>query len=76
MYLKDKIHKVIIFGIGQIAEVAQFYLTYDSPYKVVAFTVDKEYMQRDKLFNLPIISFENIKDEYSPDEFTMFAPIS
>ncbi|WP_018249184.1 acetyltransferase [Orenia marismortui] len=68
--------KVIIFGIGQIAELAHFYLKNDSEHEVVAFTVDKEYMKEDKFHQLPVIEYEKVVDQYPPDEYKMFIPIS
>ena len=41
--------KVVVFGVGQWAELAHFYLTHDSPHEVVAFTVDREYLDGDEL---------------------------
>ena len=37
--------KVILFGIGQVASRAYWYLTHDSQHEVVAFTVDREYIK-------------------------------
>ena len=36
--------KVIIFGTSGIAEIAYEYLTHDSDYEVVLFTVEKDYI--------------------------------
>ena len=68
--------KVIIFGIGQIAEIAYFYLTKDSENEVVAFTVDIEFLKIDTFHNLPVLAFEEIEKKYSPNEYKMFLPIS
>jgi sugar O-acyltransferase (sialic acid O-acetyltransferase NeuD family) len=68
--------KVIIFGIGNIAEVAYYYLNNDSKYNVVAFTLEKEFINEKTKFDLPIIEFENIEILYSPDEYKLFAPCS
>ena len=38
--------KVVIFGQSQWAELAHFYVTHDSPHEVVAFTVDRDYLDR------------------------------
>ena len=35
---------VVIFGIGDFAQVADVYLTEDSPHEVVAFTVNQKYV--------------------------------
>ncbi|QOP40817.1 acetyltransferase [Sulfurimonas marina] len=68
--------KLIIFGIGEQAEMAYYYFQNDSSYEVVAFTVDKEYI-RDKevLFDLPIEKFENIEEKYSIEEYELFIAI-
>ncbi|MBA7653695.1 UDP-3-O-(3-hydroxymyristoyl)glucosamine N-acyltransferase [subsurface metagenome] len=68
--------KVVIFGTGEIASVAHFYLTHDSSYEVVAFTVDKEFIKEHQFLELPIVPFEEIEKTYPPDKFRMFVPIS
>ncbi len=68
--------KVIIFGVGQIAEVLHFYLTNDSEHEVVAFTVDKEYLKETEFKGLPVVPFENIETIFSPMEYKMLIPIS
>ena len=68
--------KVIIFGVGQIAEIALFYLKNDSEHEVVAFTVDSDFLKTDKFHNLPVIGFDQIEKEYPPNDFKMFIPIS
>ncbi|MBI4833063.1 MAG: acetyltransferase [Candidatus Lindowbacteria bacterium] len=68
--------KVVIFGNGQIAEVAQFYLTHDSPYEVVAFTVDGAYIKQAGFAGLPLVAFEEITNAYPPDVYKMFIPVS
>lgn len=72
----NKSSRVVIFGTGGFAQVAHFYLTHDSPHEVVAFTVDKEYMKDKELFGLPVVSFEDVKSKYPPDEFQMFIAIA
>ena len=47
--------KIIIFGTGDISQLAYFYLTQNSDYKVVAFTVDKEYITQKKFESLPVL---------------------
>ena len=68
--------KVVIFGTGQITELAYFYLENDSEHKVVAFTVDEEYMSKDKFRGLPIIEYSNLLENYPPAEYKLFIPIS
>ena len=67
--------RLVIFGTGKLAELAHFYLTNDSPYEVVAFTVNHEFIREKQFAGLPIIPFEEIERQYPPDEFKMFIAI-
>ena len=67
--------KVIIFGTGSFAKVAHFYLTNDSPYEVVAFTANKNFIQEKELLGLPVIPFEEIEKSYPPDNVKMLIAI-
>jgi len=64
--------KIIIFGIGVTAELAHYYFTVDTDHEVIAFTVDKDFMDKDSFQGLPLLDFENIEEYYSPDEYKMF----
>ena len=68
--------KVVIFGAGSFAEVAYYYLTKDSPFEVVAFTVDERYVTEKEKFGLPVVPFEKIEGIYPPDKFKMFVAIA
>lgn len=68
--------KVIIFGVGQIAELAHFYLQNDSEHEVVAFTVDKEYMTEGQFHELPVVEYEKVVEKYPPNKYKIFIPIS
>lgn len=67
---------VIIFGTGQIAEIAHFYFTHDSPYSVRGFTVDGTYMKEDTFCGLSVVPFEEVKSVFSPDEYGIFIAVS
>ena len=68
--------KVVVFGNGEQARMNHFYLSHDSSNKVVAFTVDGEYIKEDSMLGLPIVAFENIDSIYPPSEFKMSVLIS
>jgi len=68
--------KIVVFGAGQLADVAHFYLTHDSPHEVVAFTVDNEFMKDKEHMGLPVVPFEEVEASYPPDGFKMFVPVS
>jgi len=67
--------KVVIFGAGKIADEAFFYLTNDSPYDVVAFTVDSEHITATEKLGLPVVAFEQITASHPPDDFKMFVAV-
>jgi len=68
--------KVVIYGNGQIAEVAYWYLKKSSLYNIVGFTVQKEFIKKNTFLNLPVVEYENLEEYYSPIDFKLFAPIS
>lgn len=68
--------KVIIFGIGEISQIAHLYLSEDISYEVVAFTMDKEYIEQKTFNGLPMIPFEDIEQRYPPKDYKMFVPLS
>lgn len=64
--------RLVIFGIGQIAEIAHYLFSEDSSYDVAGFTVDAAYCDRREHFGLPVTPFEEITETYSPDDFALF----
>ncbi len=68
--------KVIIFGIGDISQIAHLYLSESTNFQVVAFTMDKQYIEDNVAFGLPIIPFEDIESHYLPSDYKMFIPLS
>lgn len=68
--------KVVVFGVSQWAELAHFYLTHDSEHEVVAFTLDREYLEASEYKGLPVVAFEEVREHYPPGEFKMFIPMS
>ena len=68
--------KLIIFGAGDIAQIANYYFKIDSEHEVVAFTVDKAYMNGNEYEGLPLVAFEEIASAYPPDSHQMFIALS
>jgi sugar O-acyltransferase (sialic acid O-acetyltransferase NeuD family) len=68
--------RVVVFGVGPIAELAHFYLTHDSPHEVVAFTVDDEYLREPSFRGLDVVSFETLEDVHLPGDVQLLLPIS
>lgn len=67
---------LVIFGSGDIAQLAHFYFTSDSEYEVVAFTVDAAYRTETTFCNLPVIAFEEILNHFSPEQCEIFVALS
>lgn len=72
----NKVKKLIIIGAGEFAEIAYEYFTYDSDFEVVAFSVEAEFLQHKTLFDLPIVPFETLEFQYSPQEYSIFVAIT
>lgn len=66
---------LVIFGTGDAAQLAHFYFSTDSEYEVVAFTVDAVYRADTTFCNLPVISFEEILEHYSPNQCEFFVAL-
>ena len=64
--------KLIIYGTGLIAELAEFYFINDTDYQIAAFTNASEFITDSHFHNKPLISFEGIEDKYSPTEYEIF----
>lgn len=66
---------LIIFGNGKIADVVFYYAKNECNYNVIAFTVDKEFINDRPFHNLPVLPFSKIEQQYSPDSYSMFVAI-
>ncbi|MEL7255750.1 MAG: acetyltransferase [Pseudomonadota bacterium] len=67
---------LIIFGTGDIAELAYAYFQNDSDYEVVAFTVDAAFMEHDFFFDLPVYAFEDLSSKFAPADHAVFVAMS
>lgn len=64
--------KLIIFGIGEAADVLFFFFKQHSEYIPVAFTIDRDYILSDTYNDLPVVAFENVETIYDPQTHVMF----
>lgn len=67
---------LVIFGTGDIAQLAHFYFSSDSEYKVVAFTVDAAYLTETIFCGLPVIAFEEVNTHLAPERCHIFVALS
>lgn len=69
-------NKVVIFGVLDTAELAHYYLSTDSEYEVVAFTINSEFLKENTFKGLPVVPFEELEKIYPPSEYLFFAPMT
>ena len=68
--------KVIIFGNGDMAKIAKFYLDSDSSHEVCGFCLEMDGLVNSISFEgLPLINFADIEKIFPADSFKMFAPL-
>lgn len=66
---------IVIFGTGELAQLAHYYFSHDSNRRVAAFTVDEKYLSGSAYLGLPQCAFESIESAYPPDQFDLFVAI-
>jgi sugar O-acyltransferase (sialic acid O-acetyltransferase NeuD family) len=71
-----KSKKLIIFGTGDIAQLAHYYFEHDSGYSVTAFTVDQQFCESDNFEGKPLVAFEKVEQSFKPGEFAIFIAVS
>jgi len=71
-----KAQQIIVFGTGEIAELADFYFTHDSEFEVVGFTVDGAYVKEAEFRGRPVLPFEQIGEKFPPERFGIFVAVS
>ena len=64
---------LVIVGDTAFAEIAFEYFSSESPYEVVAFSVESPYLKRQQLFGLPVIAFEELECRLDPSRHFFFA---
>jgi sugar O-acyltransferase (sialic acid O-acetyltransferase NeuD family) len=67
---------LVIFGTGEIAELAAFYFTHDSDHKVVGFTVDAAHLRADRFLDRPVVPFEKVTETFPPGDVRFFVAVS
>jgi sugar O-acyltransferase (sialic acid O-acetyltransferase NeuD family) len=67
---------LVIFGMGQIADVIHYYFTEEAGRRVVAFTVDSAYRTTKEHLGLPVVPFEELTASCPPDTHELFVAMS
>lgn len=66
---------LVLFGVGAVARMAHYLWTNDSPREIVACTVDREFLQVETRFGLPVVPFDEVARRYPPGDFDMFVAV-
>ncbi|MCC3245036.1 acetyltransferase [Methylocystis sp. WRRC1] len=68
--------RLVIVGDSAFAEIAYEYFKYDSVYEPVAFAVEKAFLRRERLLDLPVVALEQLTDLYAPAAHHVFVAIT
>lgn len=67
--------KLVIYGTGLIAEVADFYFRNDSNYSVAAFCNVGEFIKEDRFQGVPVVPFEELDKSHTPADYELFVAV-
>lgn len=67
---------LVIIGAGEFAEIAFEYFSNDSPYTVVGFAAEREYLKQDSLVGLPVVPYEEIETVFPPERHSAFVAVT
>jgi len=68
--------KLLIFGAGDIAQLAHFYFEEQKKSRVEAFVVDDDYLTAKEFDGCPLIGLSELESKYPPNECDAFVAIS
>jgi sugar O-acyltransferase (sialic acid O-acetyltransferase NeuD family) len=66
---------VVIFGYGNMAEVAHYYFTRDSDRRIAAFTIDRPFITETTFCGLPVVPFDDLTQSFPVAEYDMFVAV-
>jgi len=72
----EKAEQLVIVGDGEFARIALEYFSCGSGYQVCGFCVEREFMTRAELNNLPVTTVEEIEQTYPASEYTLFVAVT
>lgn len=67
---------VVIFGTGDVGQLAHFYFTRDLGREIAAFTGDADRLDCTSFCDRPVVPFEEILDTHPPDDYELFVALS
>jgi sugar O-acyltransferase (sialic acid O-acetyltransferase NeuD family) len=67
---------LLVFGAGDIAQLAAFYFAHDGGRQVAAFTVDPDYLDGDSFEGRPLLAWPEAMAAFPPHSHDMFVALS
>jgi sugar O-acyltransferase (sialic acid O-acetyltransferase NeuD family) len=67
---------IVVFGAGDIADVAGAYLERHTDHHIVAYTADQAFCQADRFRGRPLVPWETLEAAYPPDRVRLLGPLS
>ncbi len=71
-----KNRNLIIIGDSAFAQIAYHYFTDDTDYKVIGFSVEREFLINKQLFDLPVIPFDELTKTFAAKEHDVFVAVT
>lgn len=67
---------LVVFGAGQIADVARYYIDSVAQHRIIAFTVDGSHLKEDSFAGRPLVPWEELERHYPPGQVKLLGPLS
>lgn len=74
--VQTKTKKLVIVGDSALAEIAHEYFDVDTEYEVVAFSVERDYLEKETLHGLPVVAFEDLVSRFPPADHDVFVGVA
>lgn len=74
--MSDQNGKLIIFGVGQMAEVITFYLERFSDYEIVGYTVDRDYLPNGDFAGKKVVAWDELEAHHPPGSVALMGPLT
>ena len=67
---------LVLFGAGDIADVACVYLERHTDHRIVAFTADRAFCRSDTHRDRPLVPWESLHERFAPGQVQLLGPLS
>lgn len=68
--------KIVIFGTGEIGDLAYYYFKHDTDYDVVAFVADDEFIESDTHNKFPLVPLSDLPTKFPPQQYAAHVALS